>query len=85
MVRVLGHDRTWKNYGGRGIRVCKEWENFLNFKKDMHQSYLVHIKKYGKNTLIDRIDNDGNYERKNCRWVTHKESNLNKRKRVYKK
>ena len=47
----------------------------------MYESYLEHIKKFGKkNTTIDRIDNDGNYCKENCHWATAKEQSLNVRK-----
>lgn len=73
---------AYSNYGSRGIKVCKGWLKFENFKKDMYESYLKHIKEFGKKqTTIDRINNDGNYELSNCKWSTRKEQANNKRKR----
>lgn len=70
--------KDYKNYGGRGIKLL--WESFEEFKKDMYRSYLSHVKKYGeKQTSIDRINNDGDYCKENCRWATSKEQNNNKR------
>ena len=65
---------NYKWYGGRGIKVCKRWLKFENFRDDMYQSYLTHVKEFGeRETTIDRIDNNGNYELKNCSWKTIKE------------
>lgn len=67
----------YHRYGGRGIKV--QWRSFLEFKKDMYESYLEHCSLHGENkTLIDRKNNDGDYSEDNCRWVTAKESQRNK-------
>jgi hypothetical protein len=67
---------NYKYYGGRGIKMCDRWLIFENFRDDMYQSYVNH-KKNNINTRLDRINNDGNYEKNNCQWLTHKE-NCNK-------
>jgi len=67
---------NYKYYGGKGIKCC--WNSFEDFKKDMHQGYLQHCKKYGrKNTQIDRINNNKSYYKNNCRWVTIQEQQNN--------
>ena len=64
---------AYKNYGGRGIQVCKEWEeSFDSFYRDMIEGYEDGLE-------LDRVNNDEGYSKENCRWVTHKENNRNKR------
>lgn len=57
----------YHRYGGRGIKVCDEWlsdiENFIKWGKESG---------FKKGLTLDRIDNDGDYEPSNCRWVTSK-------------
>lgn len=67
---------AWKNYGGRGITVCKEWqESFLSFVNWALQNGYHH------SLSIDRINVNGNYEPSNCRWATAKIQAKNQRAR----
>lgn len=64
---------NYHNYGGRGITICERWKVFKNFYDDM-------ILGYKKGLEIDRINNNGNYEFSNCRWVSHMVNTQNTRK-----
>ena len=63
---------NYKRYGKRGICVCDSWQDFDSFKKDMYPTYKEGL-------MLERINNDGNYESNNCRWTTRKEQSNNRR------
>lgn len=65
---------AYKYYGDRGIHVCEEWEN--SFESFMEWSLK---NGYKENLTIDRIDNNGEYNPSNCRWVSMAVQNKNKR------
>lgn len=66
--------KDYKNYGGRGIKVCDEWKNdFMSF-----YNWTIN-NGYKDDLTLDRIDVNGNYEPNNCRWVTWKEQGNNTR------
>lgn len=65
-------DRTFKDYGGRGITVCERWAIFDNFLADMGS------RPAGRS--LDRVNNDEGYTPDNCRWATPKEQANNRRK-----
>ena len=66
----------YKNYGGRGITVCNQWNDYFVFQTwALSNGYAPHL-------TIERRDVDGNYEPSNCYWATYSTQIANKRKRV---
>ena len=67
--------KRYPHYGGRGITYCERWRSFYNFMEDMGAC----PPKYS----IDRIDNDGNYCKENCRWADNETQRSNTTKNFF--
>lgn len=67
------NNKSYANYGGRGIKMCHEWDDYSSFRN------WALSNGYEKGLSIDRINNDGNYEPENCRWTTTYVQNNNSR------
>ena len=65
--------KDFNNYGGRGIKVCQEWNDYLYFK------VWATSNGYKKDLTLDRTDNNLDYTADNCRWITIKEQQHNRR------
>lgn len=67
---------AWKNYGGRGIKVCERWQS-------SYEAFLADVGRRPSPThSLDRIDVNGNYEPDNVRWATRDEQSQNQRRRI---
>lgn len=62
------HHHAASLYGGKGVRVCEEWQDYSKFKE------WAEANGYADNLCIDRINSNGNYEPQNCRWITASEN-----------
>lgn len=67
------NDKSYVNYGGRGISVCDSWLSLENFISDMYPTFQEGLS-------IDRIDNNKGYFKDNCRWTDKMVQNRNTRK-----
>lgn len=73
------NSKKYERYGGRGIKICDEWQGEDGFKRFMQWAMES---SYSDDLTIDRIDNDGDYTPHNCRWVCIKsQENNNSRNR----
>ncbi len=74
MIQRCGNknDPKYYIYGGRGIKVNKKWAKFDNFYDDMHSTFKMGL-------TLDRINTNKDYSKNNCRWVTNRVQQNNRR------
>lgn len=65
------NQKSYKDYGAKGIRVCEKWQTFEGFYEDMGESFVEGL-------TIERKDLKGNYCPENCEWITKEQQALNK-------
>lgn len=71
------NNKDYINYGGRGIKVCEDWLEYINFYNwSMTNGHCEGVS-------IDRINSNGDYESSNCRWIANKEQQNNKRNNIH--
>lgn len=75
------NNKDFKYYGGKGVFVCDEWNDYSEFKRWAENNGYDKNAKHGDCT-IDRINPNGNYEPSNCRWVNMATQNNNKAKKM---
>jgi hypothetical protein len=68
------NDKSYVNYGGRGIKYEERWKQFENFYEDMGKKPI--------GTSLERLDNEKGYQKDNCKWATLYEQSRNKRNNV---
>lgn len=70
------NNKSYKDYGGRGISVCEKWLTFEGFYEDMGNSYA-------KGLTIERVDSSKGYNNDNCTWIPKSQQTLNRRNNCY--